>query len=126
MSYGNVTVIIFKRLQAVKDHCGKTRDLAGSSLPWLWAFGRWDGSGQFEKRSVSGHAFRHANEQPLTGFLGLKPTRISNDLRGPEGPLFHGSAYIRAFFRKLWSDALIRIVDSRTAPLPVGRIMVEG
>jgi len=29
------------------------------------------------------------------------PTRISNDLRGREGPLFHGSAYIRAFFRKL-------------------------
>src|SRR5579859_5823073 len=47
---------------------------------------------------------------------GLKLAMISEGLRGPEGPLFHGSAniresfrgsaYIREFFRKLFSRAL--------------------
>jgi hypothetical protein len=32
---------------------------------------------------------------------GLKPEHISNNLRGPEGPLFHGSTYISEFFRSL-------------------------
>jgi len=62
---------------------------------------------QFEKRSVSGHRFRGCGKTRFAKEKqppGLKPTRISNDLRGPEGPLFHGSAYIRAFFRKLFSD----------------------
>jgi hypothetical protein len=31
--------------------------------------------------------------------LGLKPAHIRNDLRGPEGPLFHGGADIHEFFR---------------------------
>jgi len=32
---------------------------------------------------------------------GLKPAFISRDLCGPEGPLFHGDARIREFFRSL-------------------------
>jgi hypothetical protein len=32
---------------------------------------------------------------------GLKPAQISGNLRGPEGPLFHGDARIREFFRNL-------------------------
>jgi len=32
---------------------------------------------------------------------GLKPAVISRGLRGPEGPLFHDSSHIRAFFRWL-------------------------
>jgi hypothetical protein len=32
---------------------------------------------------------------------GLKPALIVVGLRGPEGPLFHGHARIREFFRKL-------------------------
>jgi hypothetical protein len=32
--------------------------------------------------------------------LGLKPSLIANRLRGPEGPLFHGDAGIREFFRR--------------------------
>jgi hypothetical protein len=33
--------------------------------------------------------------------LGLKPCAIATGLRGPEGPLFHGDARIREFFRSL-------------------------
>ena len=33
---------------------------------------------------------------------GLKPRLISEDLRGPEGPLFHGDKDIYDFSRKLW------------------------
>jgi hypothetical protein len=36
---------------------------------------------------------------------GLKPVLIQRDLRGPEGPLFHGDRHIHYFFRKLYSDA---------------------
>jgi hypothetical protein len=36
---------------------------------------------------------------------GLKPARIPGNLRGPEGPLFHGDARIREFFRNLFSRA---------------------
>jgi hypothetical protein len=32
---------------------------------------------------------------------GLKPALIPIALRGPEGPLFHGSASIQKFFRSL-------------------------
>jgi hypothetical protein len=63
---------------------------------------------QFEQRSGSGYRFTGCGKTQFVKKkqpLGLKPTRISNDLRGPEGPLFHGSAYIRAFFRKLFYDA---------------------
>src|SRR5271165_3368161 len=35
---------------------------------------------------------------------GLKPIRISRDLRGPEGPLFHGDAYILEFFSSLLGE----------------------
>jgi hypothetical protein len=36
---------------------------------------------------------------------GLKPAHIAGNLRGPEGPLFHGDARIREFFRNLFSRA---------------------
>ena len=36
---------------------------------------------------------------------GLKPAHISDDLRGPEGPLFHGRADIGEFFRNHFSRA---------------------
>jgi len=32
---------------------------------------------------------------------GLKPAHIPGNLRGPEGPLFHGDARIGEFFRNL-------------------------
>jgi len=32
---------------------------------------------------------------------GLKPMMIQSGLRGPEGPLFHGSAGFREFFHSL-------------------------
>ena len=36
---------------------------------------------------------------------GLKPSLMRDDLRGPEGPLFHGEAEIYVFFRSLFSRA---------------------
>jgi hypothetical protein len=36
---------------------------------------------------------------------GLKPALIVLGVRGPEGPLFHGHARIREFFRMLFSRA---------------------
>ena len=35
---------------------------------------------------------------------GLKPADIPGNLRGPEGPLFHGDARIREFFRNLLEE----------------------
>jgi len=32
----------------------------------------------------------------------LKPSLIRNGFRGPEGPLFHGAARVRRFFRSLY------------------------
>src|SRR5579859_3551428 len=45
--------------------------------------------------------FAHGQRPP-----GLKPVTILEGIRGPEGPLFHGSASIRAFFRKLMGTGL--------------------
>jgi hypothetical protein len=36
---------------------------------------------------------------------GAKAQLITEGLRGPEGPLFHGDACIPAFFRNLFSEA---------------------
>src|SRR5271165_1328571 len=37
---------------------------------------------------------------------GLKPILISRDLRGPEGPLFHGDAHIWEFFSSLLNPSI--------------------
>jgi hypothetical protein len=51
-----------------------------------------------------GHDFRGCGKTPSDEERrppGLKPAHIPGNLRGPEGPLFHGDARIREFFRNL-------------------------
>jgi hypothetical protein len=52
--------------------------------------------------------FFSLREKSIGGGKATTRAKANDDfrgLRGPEGPLFHGSANIREFFRRLFSDA---------------------
>jgi hypothetical protein len=58
---------------------------------------------------------------------GLKPLMIQSNLRGPEGPLFHGCAKLHEFFRTLLrrglhSCAASRLTNSYFDPRSRGRL----
>ena len=67
----------------------------------------WKGR-DFKLLEWEGHDFRGCGKTQFARTKrprGLKPAHISDDLRGPEGPLFHGRADISEFFRNHFSRA---------------------
>jgi hypothetical protein len=65
---------------------------------------------------IARHLRKNTNaeeQRPLT----LKPALISSALRGPEGPIFHGDAFICELFRNLsYQGVALQARDFQTLP----------